>query len=87
MNEASKPLPCLATGMYLYNSGKGGGLTMGSALNSVLQSQINAADRENLKNASLSVGIEDRTAAETGDKQTDYSFRYSQRFFMNVYRL
>ena len=35
----------------------------------------------NLKNASLSVGIEDRTAAETGDKQTDYSFRYSQRFF------
>ena len=53
---------------------------MGSALNSVLQSQINALTG-NLKNASLSVGIEDRTAAETGDKQTDYSFRYSQRFF------
>ena len=27
------------------------------------------------------MGIEDRTSSETGDKQTDYSFRYSQRFF------
>ena len=27
------------------------------------------------------MGVEDRTSAETGDKQTDYSFRYSQRFF------
>ena len=80
-DERSKQaITMLATGMYLYNSGKGGGLTMGSALNSVLQSQINALTG-NLKNASLSVGIEDRTAAETGDKQTDYSFRYSQRFF------
>lgn len=80
-DERSKQaITMLATGMYLYNGGKGGGLTMGSALNSVLQSQINALTG-NLKNASLSVGIEDRTAAETGDKQTDYSFRYSQRFF------
>lgn len=80
-DERSKQaITMLATGMYLYNTGKGGGLTMGSALNSVLQSQINALTG-NLKNASLSVGIEDRTAAETGDKQTDYSFRYSQRFF------
>ena len=34
-----------------------------------------------MKGASISVGVEDRTSAETGDKQTDYSFRYSQRFF------
>ena len=27
------------------------------------------------------MGMEDRTSAETGDKQTDYSFRYSQRLF------
>lgn len=78
--RAKQAITMLATGMYLYNTGKGSGLTMGSALNSVLQSQINALTGE-LKNASLSVGIEDRTAAETGDKQTDYSFRYSQRFF------
>lgn len=78
--RAKQAITMLATGMYLYNTGKGSGLTMGSALNSVLQSQINSLTGE-LKNASLSVGIEDRTAAETGDKQTDYSFRYSQRFF------
>lgn len=53
---------------------------MGSALNSVLQSQINAL-AGGVKGASFSVGIEDRTSAETGDKQTDYSFRYSQRLF------
>ena len=34
-----------------------------------------------MKNASISVGIEDRTNAETGDTQKDFSFRYSQRFF------
>ena len=32
-------------------------------------------------NASFTMGMEDRTSAETGDKQTDYSFRYSQRLF------
>ena len=80
-DERSKQaITTLATGLYLYSGNKGGGLTMGSALNSVLQSQINSLTG-NLKNASLSVGIKDRTAAETGDKQTDYSFRYSQRFF------
>lgn len=71
----------LATGMYINSMGKGKGLTMGNALNSVLQSQINALTNS-IHGASLSVGVEDRTAA-TGDKQTDYSFRYSQRFFNN----
>lgn len=70
----------LATGIYLNNSGKGGGLTMGAALNSVLQSQINSL-AGGIKNANISVGVEDRTSAETGDTQKDFSFRYSQRFF------
>ena len=52
---------------------------MGAALNSVLQNQINSL-AGSMKGASISVGVEDRTSAETGDKQTDYSFRYSQRF-------
>ena len=78
--RSKQAITMLATGIYLNNSGKGGGLTMGAALNSVLQSQINSLTG-NLKNASLSMGIEDRTSSETGDKQTDYSFRYSQRFF------
>lgn len=69
----------LATGMYMGGATKGGNLTMGAALNSVLQSQINSL-AGSLTDASFSVGIEDR-ALETGDTQTDYTFRYSQRFF------
>ena len=81
--RSKQAIAMLATGVYLNNGGKGGGFSMGSALNSVLQSQINALAGSALAsaNASFSVGVEDRTAAETGDKQTDYSFRYSQRFF------
>ena len=78
--RSKQAITMMATGIYLNDSGKGGGLTMGSALNSVLQSQINAL-AGGMKGASISVGIEDRTSAETGDKQTDYSFRYSQRLF------
>lgn len=70
--------------------GAGGGgfanLNMGSALNSVLSSQINAL-MGNLKNASVSVGIENHDMADTGAKRTDYSFRYSQRFFNNRFQI
>ena len=59
---------------------------MGAALNSVLQSQINAL-AGSVKGASISVGVEDRTSSETGDKQTDYSFRYSQRFFNDRFQI
>lgn len=81
--RSKQAIAMLATGIYLNSGIKGGGLNMGTALNSVLQNQINALAGSALEsvNASFSVGVEDRTAAETGDKQTDYSFRYSQRFF------
>ncbi len=77
--RSTQAIAMLATGIYMKN----GGLKMGSALNSVLQSQINALAGSTFEKmgASFSVGIEDRTAAETGEKQTDVSFRYSQRFF------
>lgn len=80
--RSKQAIAMMATGIYLNNSGANG-LNMGSALNSVLQKQINALAGSALEsvNASFSVGVEDRTASETGDKQTDYSFRYSQRFF------
>lgn len=73
----------LATGVYMNSGVKGGGLSMGSALNSVIQSQINSLAGSAFQsiNASFTMGMEDRTSAETGDKQTDYSFRYSQRLF------
>lgn len=69
--------------------GGGGGLlkmNMGAALSSVLSSQINSL-MGNLKNASLSVGVEDHDDSETGSKRTDFSFRYSQRFFNNRFQI
>lgn len=79
--RSKQAIAMMATGIYMGKSGGGnGGLSMGAALNSVLQNQINSL-AGSMKNASISVGVEDRTSAETGDKQTDYSFRYSQRFF------
>lgn len=68
--------------------GSGGGpkLNMGSALNSVLSSQINEL-MGNIKGASLSFGIEDHDVTDTGGKRTDYSFSYSQRFFNNRFQI
>lgn len=66
--------------------GVGGSLSMGSALNSVLTSQINAL-MGNLKNASISVGAEEHDGGDTGGKRTDYSFSYSQRFFNNRFQI
>ena len=82
-DERSKQaVAMLATGIFLADSGSGGGmnLNMGAALNSVLASQINALTG-NMKNASLSFGVEDHDDSDAGGKRTDYSFRYSQRLF------
>lgn len=70
----------IATGMYLGSTTRKGGLNMSSALNSVIQSQINSL-AGSVKNANISVGIEDRTSASTGSTEKDFSFRYSQRLF------
>ena len=76
----------LGTGPIGGGGGGVGKLNMGSALNSVLSSQINSL-MGNLKNASVSVGIEDHDLSDTGGKRTDYSFRYSQRFFNNRFQI
>ena len=79
-DERSKQaVAMLATGIFLADSGSGGGmnLNMGAALNSVLASQINALTG-NMKNASLSFGVEDHDDSDAGGKRTDYSFRYSR---------
>ena len=76
----------LGTGPIGGGGGGLGSLNMGSALTSVLSSQINSL-MGNLKNASLSVGVEDHDDSETGSKRTDYSFRYSQRLFNNRFQI
>lgn len=87
--RSKQAIALLATGVYLASSGSGGkgGLDMGAALNSVLQSQINAIAGSSLKNASLSVGVEEYDMSEAGGKRTDYSFRYSQRFLNNRFQI
>ena len=76
----------LGTGPIGGGGGGLGKLNMGSALTSVLSNQINSL-MGNLKNASLSVGVEDHDDSETGSKRTDYSFRYSQRLFNNRFQI
>ena len=71
--RSKQAIAMLATGIYLNSGAKGGGLSMGAALNSVLQSQINSL-AGGIKGANISVGVEDRTSAETGDTQKDFSF-------------
>ena len=85
-DERSKQaVAMLATGIYLADSGSSGGFNMGSALNSVLSSQLNSL-MGNIKNANLSVGVENNTS-DTGGNQTDYSFSYSQRFFNDRFQI
>lgn len=87
--RSKQAIGLLATGVYLAGAGdgKGQGLDMGMALNSVLQSQINAIAGSSLKNASFSVGVEEYNMSEAGGKRVDYSFRYSQRFLNNRFQL
>ena len=78
-DERSKAaITMLATGMYLGGTSSAGNMNMGTALSSVLQSQINSL-AGSVSSSSFSVGVEDRSAS-TGT-QIDYTFRYSQRFF------
>lgn len=80
----------MAVGTYLGPGGGGSGggfnLNMGSALNSALTGQINSL-LGNIKNVNLSVGVEDHDNSEAGGKRTDYSFRYSQRFFNDRFQI
>jgi hypothetical protein len=77
----------LTTGIYLESGSKTNKINMGTAaLNSVLSNQINQLVG-NIKNGSFSMGVENRSDAETGNTVTDYSFRYSQRLFNNRIRI
>lgn len=88
--RGKQAIALMVTGTYLGTGlGSGNGainLNMGSALNSVLTSQINSLVG-NLKNVNLSFGVEDHDASDTGGKRTDYSFRYSQRFFNDRFQI
>ena len=82
IEERSKlAVAMLTTGMYLAD-GNTGSFSMNSALSSFLQSEINSIAGNALKTLDLSVGVDNSTDA-TGNMHTDYSFKFSKRFFDN----
>ena len=70
----------LATGMYLSGSNSKG-FTAGNALNNFLQNEINnIAGRALSTMVDINVGME-QTTRDDGTSRTDYSFKFSRRFF------
>ena len=75
----------LTTGMYLAD-GNTGGFSMNNALNSFLQSEINNITGSALRSLDLSFGMDNSTDA-SGSTHTDYSFKFSKRFWNNRMRI
>ena len=72
----------LCTGMYLASSNSTG-FDTNNALNSFLQSEINnIADKAINTNVDVNMGVEMSTR-DDGTTRTDYSFKFSRRFFNN----
>lgn len=70
----------LATGMYL-SSTNSRGFAAGNALNSFLEEEINKIAGSALSTmVNVSVGL-DQTVRDDGSRRTDYSFKFSRRFF------
>lgn len=91
VERGKQALYIMITKSYLGRGPIGGGggkgmPDMGSALSSVLSGQINSL-LGNIKNASLSVGVENHEESGGAGKRTDYSFRYSQRLFDNRFQI
>ena len=74
----------LTTGMYLADGNTTG--LMNSALSSFLQSEINNITGNALRTLDLSTGVDNATDA-TGAMHTDYSFKFSKRFWNNRLRI
>ncbi len=74
----------LTTGMYLVDGNTAG--LMNSALSSYLQSEINNITGNALRSLDLSIGVDNAFDA-TGNMHTDYSFKFSKRFWNNRLRV
>ena len=75
----------LTTGMYLAD-GNTQGFSMNNALSAFLQSQINNITGSALRTLDLSFGLDNVTDA-SGNMHTDYSFKFSKRFWNNRLRI
>ena len=71
--------------MYLAD-GNTNAFSMNSALSAFLNSQINSISGSALRTLDLSFGM-DNTTVGTGETHTDYSFKFSKRFWNNRLRI
>ena len=92
--ERSKlAITMLVTGMYMpqgmASSGSSGGINMGSALNSFLQSEISNIAGSALKKVDITFGMEsyEETGMAGSGKRTDYSYRFARRFYNDRIRI
>uniref|UniRef100_UPI00406C24C1 translocation/assembly module TamB domain-containing protein n=1 Tax=Macellibacteroides fermentans TaxID=879969 RepID=UPI00406C24C1 len=86
--RSKQAVSMLVTGMYL-GSGSGTGkvnMNMGAALNIFLQKEITNLAGSALKTVDISLGVES-SEEETGEKRTDYSFRFAKRFYNDRIRV
>ncbi|MBQ9362093.1 MAG: translocation/assembly module TamB domain-containing protein [Bacteroidaceae bacterium] len=71
----------LATGMYISDTNSSSGFAGNGALNNFLQSEINNLTGKALNSVvDISFGM-DQTTYANGETGTDYSFKFSKRFF------
>lgn len=79
-NRNKLAVAMLATGMYL-SASNSKGFAAGNALNSFLEEEINSIVGNALSTmVNVSVGL-DETVRDDGTKRTDYSFKFSRKFF------
>ena len=84
-NRGKLAVTMLTTGMYLAD-GNTNSFSMNNALSAFLNSQINAISGNALRTLDLSFGM-DNTTLGTGQVHTDYSFKFSKRFWNNRLRI
>ena len=90
--RSKQAITMLATGMYMpagIASSGSGGINMGSALNSFLQSEITNIAGSELKKVDITIGVEsyDQSGAQGTGKRTDYSYRFARRFYNDRIRV
>ena len=84
-NRGKLAVTMLTTGMYMSDNNLSS-LSVSSALSSFLSSQINSISSGALRTLDLSFGM-DNTTLGSGQIHTDYSFKFSKRFWNNRLRI
>lgn len=89
--RAKQAVSMLVTGMYLASEGSGGkvNMNMGSALNNLLQSEINNIAGSALKSVDITFGMDryDENGTEGGGSRTDYNISFAKRFYNDRIRV